>query len=64
MLVTTRCVAVRSRMDCGEDLLIDFRRTEKYPWQSELDLNLEVLTARLVAMCAPVRLGLIPVYDA
>ena len=64
MLVTTRCVAVRTRMDCGEELLIDFRRMENYPWQSELDLNLEVLTARLVAMCAPVRLGLIPVYDA
>ena len=64
VLVTTRCVAVRARMDCGAEIITDFRRMEKYPWQSELDLRLEVLTARLLAMCVPVRLGLIPVYDA
>lgn len=64
VLVTTRCVAVQARLDCGAEILSCFRRMEKYPWQSELRLNLDVLTARLRAMCVPVRLGLIPVYDA
>ena len=63
-LVTTRCVAVRTRLDCGAVMLSDYRSIGKYPWQSELCLNLELLTARLRAMCVPVRLGLVPVYDA
>ncbi|MBQ9348706.1 MAG: hypothetical protein IJT94_15455 [Oscillibacter sp.] len=64
MLVTTRCVSVRARLVCGAEIITEFRRTEKYPWQSELDLRLEVLTARLLAMCVPVRLGLVPLYDS
>ena len=63
-LVTTRCVAVRTRLDCGAVMLSDYRSMGKYPWQSELCLNLELLTARLRAMCVPVRMGLVPVYDA
>lgn len=60
----TFCAVARVFVDCGNGAYItEYREKKGDPWESGMDLDLELLTDELLAMCAEYTEGKVPYYE-
>ena len=57
------CVKMGFQTAKKDGYLTEYRETLGYPWQTELNMDLEGLTRKLSDMCVPVLKGEVPVYE-
>ena len=60
----TICAVARVSVDCGNGAYItEYRENKGNPWESGMDLNLDLLTDELLELCAEYAEGNLPCYE-